>query len=111
MNENRGSRGPSRALLLLIPAALIIAKGARRRRAMWATAGPSGYAGPGFGHRGRMGGAYGEGDPRAGFRPPPRLEQMLDTWHTRAHETTGKPEGAASDGSDPAPATEDPNSV
>ena len=36
MNEMRGGRGPNRGLLLLIPAALILAKAAKhRRQAMW----------------------------------------------------------------------------
>jgi hypothetical protein len=30
----------------------------------------------------------GEADPREGFRLPPRIESMLDAWHTRAHETS-----------------------
>src|SRR6266576_97694 len=60
MNEKSGHRGPSRALLLLIPAALILAKGARHRRARWeSTWGPSGAggeAGHGFGRRAGFGG-------------------------------------------------------
>lgn len=88
MNDNRERRGPSRALLLLIPAALIIAKGARRRRAMWASLdGPPGPAGPGYGGHHRFGGGgEGAGGPRPGFRLPPRIEWTLDAWHTRAHE-------------------------
>ena len=39
MNEMRGGRGPNRGLLLLIPAALILAKAAKhRRQAMWESA-------------------------------------------------------------------------
>ena len=39
MNETRGGRGPNRGLLLLIPAALILAKAAKhRRQAMWESA-------------------------------------------------------------------------
>ena len=38
MNENRASGGPNWGLLLLIPAAVIVAKGAMRRRAMWEAA-------------------------------------------------------------------------
>src|SRR5262245_37086022 len=101
MNENRGSRGPGWGLLLL-PGALIIAKGARRRRAMWSSAGPSGFTGPDFGHHGRSGGGYGEREPRAGFRLPPRLEQMLDAWHTQAHETGSIEEEPADPAATPA---------
>ena len=87
MNENRDRRGPSRAWLLLIPAAVIIAKGARRRRAMWESGwAASGPAGHGYGHHRRFGGD-GEPGQQAAFRLPPKIERMLDTWHTRAHET------------------------
>ena len=58
MNENRASRGPNWGLLLLIPAAVIVAKGAMRRRAMWdaAWATDPGSAGHpyGHGHHGRF---------------------------------------------------------
>jgi hypothetical protein len=84
MNDNQGNRRPPLGLLLLIPAALIVAKGASRRRAMWASAeGPSGPGGYRQGRHHRFGGA--EGDPRSGFRLPPRIEAALDAWHTRAH--------------------------
>ena len=86
VNERRNRGGRNWAPLLLIPAAVIIAKGARRRRAMWASAwdGP-GAGGRGFGHHGRFG--PGEGSPESGaFRLPPKIEWMLETWHTRAHE-------------------------
>jgi hypothetical protein len=97
MNETRDRRGPSPALLLLIPAALIIAKGARRRRAMWASGwSESGPEGRGYGHRHGFGGGEGPGDQRAAFRLPPKLELMLDTWHTRAHEAARSPEPTTS---------------
>lgn len=84
MNDNQGNRRPPLGLLLLIPAAVIIAKGASRRRAMWASAeGPSGPGRYGRGQHHRFGGA--EGDPRTGFRLPPRIEAALDAWHTGAH--------------------------
>lgn len=86
MHDHRQRRGPNPALLLLIPAALMVAKGARRRRAMWAAEGWSGPAGHGFGHHGRF--ATGQGDPRA-FRLPPWIEQALDAWHTSAHASAG----------------------
>jgi hypothetical protein len=90
MNDNQTRRGPSPALLLLIPAALIIAKGARRRREMW-------MSGGGYGHRhGFAGGGPGAGG-RAEFRLPPKLEWMLDSWHTRAHETASAATPTATD--------------
>ena len=72
MHERRRGGGPGLGLLLLIPAAVIIAKGASRRRAMW----QSTWGGPG-----------GQPDPST-FRLPPKIEWMLDTWHTRAHQHT-----------------------
>jgi hypothetical protein len=89
MNERRERRGPNPALLLLIPAAVIIAKGASRRRARW----ESGFGGPGgFGPRyGRHGHGHFEPGDGPGFGRaagmPPWIEQMLDAWHTKAHET------------------------
>jgi len=88
MNDNQGRRGPGLWPLLLIPVAIFIAKGASRRRAMWA-----GEGGPGHRHR------FGDGfDPegRPGFRMPPKIEAALDAWHDRAHETAagGEPTSA-----------------
>ena len=74
MNEQRERKGPNPALLLLIPAALIIAKGASRRRAMRASA----WSGPG---------GFGPGD-RSAEGMPLWIEQKLDAWHTKAHEQT-----------------------
>jgi hypothetical protein len=87
MNERNASRGPNWALLLVIPAAVIVAKSVARHRAMWESGWtPEGASshGPGHGHgRHRRFG----GDMEAGsFRLPPKIEWMLDTWHTRAHE-------------------------
>jgi hypothetical protein len=84
MNEPR--RGGSRkALLLLIPAAVIIAKGASRHRAMWESeSGPTGFAGHGHRHPYRFGGR-GRFDERGELRLPPRIESMLQRWHERAH--------------------------
>ena len=86
MNANAERRGPNPALLLLIPAALFIAKGAKRRRAMWAAEGGYGPMGHAYGHH-RSG--FDPGDPRSGFRLPPRIEQALDAWHTKAHASAG----------------------
>ena len=89
MNEHRERKGPNPALLLLIPAAVIIAKGASRRRAMRGSSwgGPGGF-GPRHGHHGRYG-QFGPSDGGSDSRAPgmpPWIEQMLDTWHTKAHE-------------------------
>jgi hypothetical protein len=86
MNEHRERKGPNLGLLLLIPAAVIIAKGASRRRARWESQwGGAGSFGPRHGHHGYFG---------AGDRPsdeataglPPKIERMLEAWHTKAHE-------------------------
>ena len=94
-HDQRQRRGPSPALLLLIPAALFIAKGARRHRAMWAEAG-YGPMGHGFGghHRFDRGGF----DPQGTFRVPPWIEQALDAWHTKAHASTPTTEPEATAG-------------
>ena len=98
MNEQRERRGPNPALLLLIPAAVIIAKGASRRRAMRDAAwgGPAGF-GPRHGHHGLHGGygRFGAGEfpgDRGTAGVPPWIEQMLDAWHTKAHEQGNAPE-------------------
>ena len=93
MNEMHGGRGPNRGLLLLIPAALILAKAAKhRRQAMWEAAqGEAGGAGGPYGHHGglrRRGWSAG----RDGFRLPPRIESALDAWHARAHRETASTE-------------------
>ena len=72
--------GPGWGLVLLIPAALIVAKATRHRRAMW---GPAAWAPPG------------PGDAETAFRLPPRIEWMLDTWHKRAHERVQPTETAS----------------
>src|SRR5262245_6051759 len=71
MNDNQGRRGPGPALLLLIPIALLIAKGASRRRRAWDSGG-------GYGHRHGFAGAGGDVEGRRGFRLPPKIEWMLD---------------------------------
>jgi len=95
VNANAERRGPNPALLLLIPAALIIAKGAKRRRAMWADGGygPMGHA---YGHHHRFG--MDPGDPRSGFRLPPRIEQALDAWHSKAHAAQASSDPGAAPG-------------
>jgi hypothetical protein len=90
MSETQARGGPNRALLLAIPAVVIIAKAAMHRRAMmesgWSGPGGRGY---GYGHHG-FAGADGEMGPRA-FRLPPRIEAALGAWHTRVHEASDAP--------------------
>jgi hypothetical protein len=94
MNEKRGNRGPNLGLLLLVPVAVIIAKGAMRRRAMWESGwSPGGAVGRGHGHHAGFAGGEGPAEGRQ-FRLPPKIEWMLDSWHTRAHETTDSKEPA-----------------
>ena len=85
MNETQTRGGPNLGLLLAIPAVVIIAKAAMRRRAMmesgWTGPGGRGY---GYGHH-RFAGPDGELGQRT-FRLPPRIEAALDAWHTRTHE-------------------------
>jgi hypothetical protein len=74
MNETRERKGPNLGLLLLIPAAVIIAKGASRRRAQWRSAwGGTGGFGPRHGHDEH-------------FSVPRHVERILDAWHAKAHE-------------------------
>jgi hypothetical protein len=85
MNEHRERKSPPLGLLLLIPAAVIIAKGASRRRARWDSAwGGPGSFGPRHGHHGRFG-PGGPGDDAA-VGMPPKIERMLEAWHAKAHE-------------------------
>jgi hypothetical protein len=89
MSENT-HRGPSLGLLLLIPAAAIVAKATmRHHRAMWSgIPGPEGTAPTGaHGHRHGPWRDFGP-DARESFRLPPRIEWMLDTWHERAHQSS-----------------------
>jgi hypothetical protein len=84
MNEPRERKGPNLALLLLIPAAVIIAKGASRRRARWGSAwGGTGGFGPRHGHHGHFGDSPVES---AAIAVPPHVERMLDVWHAKAHD-------------------------
>jgi hypothetical protein len=82
MNQNE-RRGPGRGLLLLIPIGLLIAKGVGRRRRIL-EAGERGHRhGGGFG-RGFGPGAF-DTEGRYGFTLPPKIESVLDAWHTRVH--------------------------
>jgi hypothetical protein len=85
MNQNE-RRGPGRGLLLLIPIGLLIAKGVGRRRRM--LAGGAGRPG-GHGHGGFRHGGFGPGgvdaEGRYSFTLPPKIESVLDAWHTRVH--------------------------
>jgi hypothetical protein len=93
MNEIRSGGGPNRGLLLLIPAALILAKAAKhRRQAMWeSAAGEAGAAGGPYGHGARFA-HRGWSAGRDGFRLPPKIEAALDAWHDRAHQETASVE-------------------
>ena len=73
MNEKRGSRGHNWGLLLLIPAVVLVAKRAKHRRAMWQS-------------------AWNATDGAEAFRLPPKIEAMLDSWHTRAHQAADSTE-------------------
>ena len=87
MNEKRGSRSPNWRLLLLVPAAVLLAKRAKRNRAMWqSTWGASGAVGRGYGHHGLFGVGQGPADGQGAFRLPPKIESVLDNWHIRAHQ-------------------------
>ena len=94
MNDNCRNSGPD-PRLLLIPAAVIIAKAVMHRRRMWASPwGPDG-GGPGPGPRHHAGfRADMEPGARPGFRLPPRFEWMLDAWHTHAHQAADAPDAA-----------------
>lgn len=96
MNQNE-RRGPGRGLLLLIPIGLLIAKGVGRRRRMLEAGGGRGRHG-GFGHGGFGHGGFGPGavdaEGRSTFSLPPKIESVLDAWHTRAHEKVAEPEAA-----------------
>jgi len=87
MSKPQNGGSPNRRLLLLIPAAVIIAKGMRHRRAMWGTAwDPSGAAPHGHGHFASHGAGEPTAEDRAAFRLPPKIEWMLESWHARAHQ-------------------------
>ncbi len=112
MSEQRSGGSPNWGLLLLIPVAVIVAKGAMRRRAEWeaasgrpweaagghpwARAGSHawGPAGRGRGCHGRLEGDATEAEEPGAFPLPPRIERILDTWHARAHRS-GEPSDSA----------------
>jgi hypothetical protein len=101
MSERNSGGGPNWALLLLIPAAVIVAKGAARRRAMWESGwAPEGASGFGHGHGHGYGPRRFGGDMEAGsFRLPPKIEWMLDSWHTRAHKKADAADSTVTAGS------------
>jgi len=70
MHEKHHSGGPHIGLLLLVPVVAIAAsKAMRHHRMMWEETG-----GPASATR--------------ELHLPPRLEWMLETWHTRAHQSS-----------------------
>jgi hypothetical protein len=87
MSEKSNSGGPSLGLLLLIPAAALVAHAAmRHHRMMWDEIGGPESAAP-YRRHGHHHLATPVSDAASdGFRLPPRIEWMLDTWHTRAHK-------------------------
>ena len=101
MNEKHEGGSPNWKLLL-IPVAVILAKGAMRRRAMWEAAWPTDEAGRGHdrshGRHRRFGAWDAEATEHAAFRMPPRMERMLDSWHTRAHGTSPTGEAGTATG-------------
>jgi hypothetical protein len=90
-------RGPGPGLLLLIPIGLLIAKGVGRRRRTLEAGGGRGRHG-GFGHGGFGHGGFGPGafdaEGRSTFTLPPKIESVLDAWHTRVHENVAETEAA-----------------
>jgi hypothetical protein len=82
MNEKR-SGGFDARFLLLIPAAMMVMRHARRR-SMWHAAWSAGPTGR-HGHHRWAGVPETEGEPATGFRLPPRIEATLNAWHERAH--------------------------
>lgn len=112
--SDKSNGGPNVGLLLLIPAAAIVARAAmHHRQMMWAEVDGPGFGRPGPGGPG-FGGPYGRHghrhfagpgfapSARGDFRLPPRLESMLDAWHTRAHEAV---DSATQSGAEPQDAT------
>jgi len=88
MNEKRTSGGPNVGLLLLIPvAAAAVHMAKRHHRMMWDEIGGPGStsASRWHGHH-RFAAPGADAAARDGFRLPPRIEWILDTWHTRAHQ-------------------------
>jgi hypothetical protein len=90
MNDNTNRGGPNVGLLLLIPAAALVMHAARRHhQLMWDEMGGPESEAPRrrHGHR-HFAGPESDTAARDGFRLPPRIEWMLETWHTRAHQAT-----------------------
>ena len=103
MNDKAARGGTDLRPLLFVGLGVIIAKAAMHRRAMWGSGwGPSGSGDPGYGHHRRFGGDGADAGP-SGFRLPPKIEWILDTWHMRAHQALGSTT-AADDLADPADA-------
>ena len=88
MNDKSTNSGPNVGLLLLIPAAAIVFRAAmRHHQMMWDEIGEPGAAPMHRRHgRHRFAGPMSDDAARDGFRLPPRIEWMLETWHDRAHQ-------------------------
>lgn len=92
MNEQLAQKSRNWKPLLLIPAVLIVAKAASQRRMRWETSagpndGPHRHGRHGFGRRNWIA-------EDGTFRLPPKVEAMLDAWHTAAHESNSTTEVA-----------------
>jgi hypothetical protein len=97
MNEKSNRGGPSVGLLLLIPAAALVVRAAtRHHQMMWDEIGGPESVAPRHRHgHYRFAAADAESAARDSFRLPPRIEWILDTWHTRAHQPLAEPKAAA----------------
>ena len=98
MNETTNRGGPNVGLLLLIPAAAIVLHAAKRHHAMmWDEIGGPESAAPRRRHGHHGSAADSDTAARDGFRLPPRIEWMLDTWHTRAHQAAEPKDAPSAD--------------
>ncbi len=88
VSEKCNNGGPGVGLLLLIPAVAVAAHVAKRHhRMMWDDLGGAESATRFRGHgRHRFAGPDSDPAARDSFRLPPRIQWILDTWHTRAHQ-------------------------
>ena len=84
MNEQTSQKSRNWKPLLLIPAAIIVAKAASHHRMRWDDA--AGRAGPGHRHGRRRFGPRSWMAEDGTLQLPPQIETMLATWHAQAHE-------------------------
>jgi hypothetical protein len=93
MNRNVKAVEPQLGLLLLVPAAVLLAKRGKASPGdvavlAWVRRGRR----PGVGTviTGASGVGEGTADGYGAFRLPPKIESMLDNWHTRAHQAADR---------------------